>query len=316
MHLVIKCGKHSIYRISANFSGFKTVITPEKIYLKDINKQLKNYIVSSIAYNEGRNEYLLKVSNSKILRFNMNFEEINKPLIMKDITKNDNQNKYSLRGFDTSATEKHIGQSIYADCSYIYSVYNVNPNILKNYIAIFDYNGNYVRTIDLSSKIKNTELEELCFYNGVFYIAGTNWINNSFSIFKLNIKNSNKFDISYLDLATKYNEYQTVTIGTEKNTTPLLNINSKADGTSTPIIKLSTTKNRILIGYKAYRDYNNSWRVKVDGKAQWLSSQQITNYKKAGKKVEYFLYKPTNTVYHTVNGGNSVLLTAVWKELK
>ena len=114
------------YRISANFRGFKTVITPEKIYLKDINKQLKNYI------------------------------------------------------------------------------------------AIFDYNGNYVRTIDLSSKIKNTELEELCFYNGVFYIAGTNWINNSFSIFKLNIKNSNKFDISYLDLATKYNEYQTVTIGTEK----------------------------------------------------------------------------------------------------
>ena len=249
----------------------------------------------------------MKTSNKTITRFNMDFQEI-KSLTMKDSNKSrsEHENNNSLRGFGDDKNDGHIGQSIYADCSYIYSLYNIKfkqKGLLKNYVAIFDYNGNYIRTLNLPSNTNNFELEELYYYNGTFYVAGTYEKNSitKFSIFKLNIKNTNKFDISYLDLTSDHNSYQTVTTGDENHTTRLLNINSSSDA------------KRTLIGYKAYRDYNNTWLVTVNEESIWLSSKEINQAKKEGKQVKYKLYKPTGSVYHTVKGGNSVLMIAQWK---
>ena len=316
MHHVIKHGEHSIYSISADFRGFKTNITPEKIYLKNQNKKVNYYSVTSIAYNEGRNEYLMKISNGEIARFDMNFVEITPSLVMKDDTKLTSQNLNSLKGFCDEKDNKYIGQSIYADCSYIYSVYNTYETKWNNFISVFDYNGNYIKTLDLSSKIKGSEIEEIYCYNGIFYAAANKKKDskNGFSIYKLKIKDTNKFDISYLDIESSSNIYQTVITGDEDHTTKLLSINSI---NSSSLIKLSNNKDeKKLIGYKAYRDYNHTWRMIVDGETKWLSNKEIIKARKLGKKVDYKLYKPTGSVYHTVKGGNSVLMIAQWENKK
>ena len=300
--LIAPCNKRGIvYKISANFTGAQTVVNPVTIELK-FQKDNPISTITSIAFNEGRNEYLMKTSSSTIARFNTNFEQI-AVLKMKNDKMNDYQNKNSLRGFGDSENDKHVGQSIYADSSYIYALYNVNKSTLdkiSNHVAVFDYNGNYVRTLRIP--ITGFELEEIYYSNGSFYTAGTNETTSTkgFSIFKINIKDTNKFDISYLIPDSGKNSYQSITTGDENHTTKLLNLND-------------SKSNKTLLGYKAYRDYDKAWLVTVNNETKWLSRAAINQAKKEGKQVKYKLYNQTGSVYHTVKGGNSVLMIAQYK---
>lgn len=306
--LIAPCNKRGIvYKISANFSKFKTKITPDPINLKlkertDSKGNKVVPIVTSIAYNEGRNVYLMKISSNTIAWLDSEFKELYSVTF-----KNGKKTENSLRGFGDTEHNYHVGQSIYADCSYIYALYNVgdansfkNKNFsnIKNYVDVFDYNGDYVKTLQIP--IQGFELEEIYYSNGSFYTAGTNEKTSpkGFSIFKIDIKNQNKFDVSYLDPNSNTNFYQSIKTGDENHTTKLLKINSQS---------------KTLKGYKAYRDYDNSWLVTVNNNTQWLTRAEIKKAKNEGKTVYYKLYSPNGSVYHTVKGGNSVLMIAQWK---
>lgn len=290
--------KNYIYQISTKELLNLNRATLNKVYLRDKNNKImtdkKN--ISSISYNLGRNEYCMVWSNNRIVVFDENFKmkriiELNKELNANNIT----------------------GQSIYCDSSYIYYVCNNMTNGVKkviNYVKVYDYNGKLIRMVT----IKNTgaEFESIFANKGIYYIVSNSLeIQNGknkyyIKIHKLNLRNNDHYEISFFDenkenlnasVENQTTKYQTVKYGNSAN---VMNTGFKQE-------------EKKLIGYKVYRDYDETWHVKIDGKSKWASLEEINAARKQLKKVVFTICKTSTEIKNATIGGNSILMIAVWE---
>lgn len=290
--------KNYVYQISTKELLNSNNIKLSKIYLKDReNKRLsKKNNISSISYNLGRNEYCVIWSNNRIVVFDENFKmkriiQLNKELNAENIT----------------------GQSIYCDSSYIYYVCNNIKNGIHNtvnYVKVYDYNGKIIR----NAIIRNTgaEFESLFSYKGVYYVVSNSVEQQDgknryyIKIHKLNLRNNTNYEVSFVD-ENKENLDASVTNQTTKYQT-------MAYGNSTKIMNTGFKKEaKKLVGYRIYRDYDQKWRIEIDGESKWLSLEQINEYRKQGKSVSFDLFKESAVFKNATIAGDSVLLTAVWE---
>ena len=291
--------KNYVYQISTKELLNSDKVELVKIYLKDKNNKIisdkKN--ISSISYNLGRNEYCIIWGNSKIIVFDENFKMKRRIELNKELNANKNI----------------TGQSLYCDSSYIYYVCNNISNGMEksiNYVKIYDYNGKIIRI----GTIKNTgaEFESIFANQGVYYVVANSIEKQDgrnryyIKIYKLNLRNNINYEISFVDenkqnldasVKNQTTKYQTVKYD---NVIKVMNTGFKQEG-------------KTLIGYKMYRDYNEKWRVNVDGTNKWLSLEQISEYKKQGKELEFTICKTSAEFKNATIGGDSVLMIAVWK---
>lgn len=291
--------KNYVYKVSTSEILHSKNLNLIKVYLKDEeNKIISNKKnISSISYNLGKNEYCIVWSNNRIVIFDENFKQ--KRILELNSELNSNKNI--------------TGQSIYCDSSYIYYVCNNINSGLKNainYVKIYDYNGQLIR----KSAIRNTgaEFESIFAHKGTYYIVGNSIETDSgknkyyIKIYKLNLRNDSKFEISFFDenkeninasIKNQTTKYQTIVYG---NDTKILNTGFNMEG-------------KKLVGYKIYRDYDNSWCFNVNGENKWLSIGEIQEYKRQGKKLSYAICKTTSQVKKLTKAGNSVLMIAIWE---
>lgn len=118
-----------------------------KIILRDKNNEpIKNTWFFSVTYINSLNNYLVKTDEKKIVFFDENFK------FVKDITL-----KESLRYPEANTT-----QAISTDEKYLYSVScNTKDKKERNYIRLFDLNGNYINTFIFPKDTYGKQLQEL-----------------------------------------------------------------------------------------------------------------------------------------------------------
>ena len=250
------------YIVAANNAPYYdtvTLIDPDTLTaIEDVQLKVKIY---SIAYNAARNVYVVGISGSyDYALLDENFEVIKE-----------------FEGTSTGYTR----QGCDCDDNYIYFAQSGG----KNLIAVYDYSGDYITSVPLTS---SDEVENL-FHVGNTYYASLHYYGNS--VYRVGFSGDTQiaYTVSYdAGEGTGKMDATTVRYGVK---TQLAKCTFKRDG-------------YFFAGWRVQRDSDGRYIGYRNGsdKYEWLSGDEV---------YDYLLYDDKEPVAETVRFGN-IRLTAVW----
>lgn len=320
VHVATKSGLHSIIRhandmtynsdtgevvISCGEENYEnriyTVLAEELRTSGNPNFILHNVSikVSGIAYNSTRRQYAAKLggylNSFAILDSDFNFI------------------KYV--GYGNNTTDGWVSQGITADNQYVYLLY-FNENKAKNYedycnrIRIFDWDGNYIKTIrlniDNNGRERIYECENIMFIDDEIYIGFGGMISQPERNFLM-------LSLSNLTYHIQYCPDENV--NTYKYQYNNGNINSvMLGGVSMPLRKFRVEKTGYeFIGWTAYRCEEDKWLYKVPNASGGTTATWLNSNDPATNGLEKYVYTDKQNVSQTTTNGNHVLMCAQWK---
>lgn len=303
--IVIACGdtkKQTVYKLNASyFRNETTNLTSKKYYISGR--------ITTIAYNETLNRYLINISGQHnyfcVLDSEFNLISRNTP------TNIDNNEAYN------GLTAGH--QGLYCDNSYVYALYffqstDESPLIsVQNVLAIFDWNGNLKKEINLSfnrqQRGSNSNQSDSYEFENLI-------VNKDKILLGLNCKYSNnsgtaKRHYYYYDLSSEFFHVQycpdeNISNGINSNNKIITNV---LYNLSTPTRKNTFIKSgHVFVGWSLYNVNDDKWYYSnSNGDSLWCNSNNVpAGYTKK-------IYTNKQSVSKTVSKGKTVLFCANWQ---
>ena len=301
--IVVACCEKGIYNKLYLISPSQLQTTEE---LSNLDSVLVSCMVASIDYNETHNSYVVGLSNA-INRFAILDNKFDVVKIVGHNALTTDADTY----VDGKPQREWVRQSCCADDSRIYSMcyYDDKNNSLsyttENKIRVFDWNGEYIKTININVT------------NGIdkIYEGENIFIKDDKLQVGFNCLRSRTITYCSLNLAEKMFHIQYCP---DENVDEYANDfdNGNASslvirGVETPLLKqrISIT-GKVFTGWTAYRADKNKWLYKSsDGKtnAWYIAGEQPAGYTK-------YVYIDEQKVSNTGKEGEHVLMCAQWAD--